>query len=87
VKKLQVDRLKKSLRKKAKQGFRGYPLATIAHYGPDGRKATKVVLSILASEGASPEPMKKWFSEEDVRNDEQILGEIKEFLSLMAPLQ
>lgn len=82
MKKLHVDRLKKSLRKKVKQGFRGYPLATIAHYGPDDRKATKVVVSIVAYEGASPEPMKKWFSEEDVRNDEQLLGEIREFLSI-----
>ncbi len=76
------ERIKKWLRKTAKKGFRGYPIATIAHYGPDNRKATKVVVSIVASEDASPEPMKKWFSEEDVRNDEQILAEIKEFISI-----
>ncbi len=76
-----IKKTSKSLQKKAKKGFRGYPIASIAHYGPDDKKATKVVVSIVAYEGVEPEPMKKWFSEEDVRNDENILREVKEFLS------
>jgi hypothetical protein len=34
------------LRKKAKRGFRGYPVATVAFYGPTADCATKVVASI-----------------------------------------
>lgn len=69
------------LRKKAKKGFRGYPVATIAYYGPDDARASKVVVGIVQSEGADAEPMQKWFSESgDVRNDEAILESIAAFL-------
>jgi hypothetical protein len=69
------------LRKKAKKGFRGYPLATIAYYGPDDTRASKVVVAVVPSEGADPEPMQKWFSESgDVRNDEATLESIAAFL-------
>ena len=34
------------LEKKARKGFRGYPVATIAYYGPDDRHATKAGESI-----------------------------------------
>ncbi|SEJ90916.1 hypothetical protein SAMN05192539_102313 [Paraburkholderia diazotrophica] len=30
------------LAKKARRGFCGYPVATVAFYGPDDRRATKV---------------------------------------------
>jgi hypothetical protein len=42
---LKSDRLKKAFSKNAKKGFRGYPVATIAFYGPNDKKATKVVAS------------------------------------------
>ena len=38
------DRVFKRLSKKAKRGMRGWPLATIAYYGPDASRATKVVV-------------------------------------------
>lgn len=79
---LTKDRVRKVLGKKAKKGFCGYPTATIAHYGPDDKTATKVVVTIVAHEGAEPEPMKKWFSDKDVRSDEKILNEIHKFLSV-----
>ncbi len=72
---LKLTRLK-SLRKKAKKGFRGYPMATIAFYGPTNQIATKVVVSIIAYEQAEPDPIRKWFSESDVRADAQILEEV-----------
>lgn len=81
LKTMPVKKTIKNLQKKAKKGFRGYPIASIAHYGPNDKKATKVVVSIVAYEDAESEPVRKWFSEEDVRNDENILQEIKEFLS------
>ena len=39
------------LRKKARRGFRGYPVATVAFYGPDDRHATKVAVGIVTAEG------------------------------------
>jgi hypothetical protein len=70
----------KWLRKKAGQGMRGYPVGTIAFYGPDNRRATKVAVSIIRQEGAEPE-LRRWLSETgDVRTDGTILAEIGAYL-------
>ena len=37
------------LRKFAKRGNQGYPVATLAFYGPDDKKASKAVLGIILS--------------------------------------
>ena len=67
--------------KRAKKGFRGYPVGTLAFYGPDDRRATKLVASIVEREGKEPSVMKKWLSEEeDVRNDIEIVEEAAGFL-------
>jgi hypothetical protein len=71
---------KKALIRRARTGEKGYPVATILFYGPDNRRASKVVCSILRYEGADAEPMKKWFSEEEARRSEEILGEILSFI-------
>ena len=34
------------LKKKARRGFRGYPVATVAYYGPDDQRASKVAVGI-----------------------------------------
>ena len=52
------------LRKFAERGFRGYPLATLAFYGPDDRKASKIVLGMIDSRGAEPH-LHKWIRETD----------------------
>ena len=51
---------KKLIRKKARKGFSGYPVATVAFYGPTNVVATKLVCGIIKYEGAEAEPMKKW---------------------------
>ena len=57
-----------ALAKKTKKGFRGYPVATVAFYGPDDRTANKVVAAIVEREGADPVVMEKWFSDStDIR--------------------
>ena len=71
------------LQRKAKQGFQGYPVATIAFYRPTADLATKVVVSVVRNEGQDPDPLERWFSEDtDVRNDfaigEKILAFLKE---------
>lgn len=70
-----TDRAKKALKKKAKKGFGGYPVATIAFYGPTDKKATKLVVGFIVHEGADAEPMRKWYSEEDLRRDHVVLEE------------
>lgn len=44
-------RCRKSLQKRMKRGFRGYPVATVAYYGPDDQYASKIVLGIVRGEG------------------------------------
>jgi len=39
------------LEKRAKQGFRGYPIATIAFYGATADFASKVVVAVYRTEG------------------------------------
>lgn len=66
----------KWLRKKAKQGVRAYPVGTIAFYGPDNRRATKLAASIIREPGSEPE-LRRWISEAgDVRTDEATLSEV-----------
>src|SRR6185437_5310438 len=70
----------KWLRKKARQGMRGYPVGTIAFYGPDNLRASKVAVSCIQAEGAEPE-LRRWFSEAgDIRADKAILAEIVVYL-------
>jgi len=70
----------KWLRKKAKQGMRGYPVGTLAFYGPDNQRASKVAVSVIRYEGAEPD-VRRWFSETgDVRTDPTILSEIALYL-------
>ena len=76
-------KFKSPLEKKAKAGFRGYPVATIAFYGADNKIATKVAVGIMMSESEKePAIMKKWFSDKDIRRDVKILNEIKEFITV-----
>jgi hypothetical protein len=66
-----------------RRGFRGYPIATIAFYGPDDRLATKVVVTVFLRENSDPDFLERWFSKGDidVRQDldigEQILASLK----------
>jgi hypothetical protein len=58
----------KRIQKKAKRGFRGYPVGTVAFYGPDNRFASKVTAAIVSGEGQEATALERWFSEtEDVR--------------------
>ncbi len=73
--------LRKRLAKRAKRGFRGYPAGTIACYGPDDRRATKLVVSIVEHDGAEPSEMRKWYAEDgDVRDTLEFMEEIVGFL-------
>jgi hypothetical protein len=70
----------KWLSKKSK-GFHGYPVGTIAFYGPDNARASKVAVGVLAGENSEPVAIQRWFSETgDVRYLREIGEEIADFL-------
>lgn len=66
---------------KARRGNRGDPVGTVAFYGPDDQRASKVVVGISPDRVAGITDMRKWFSEQDVREDVQTLQEILAFMS------
>jgi hypothetical protein len=75
------DRFLKRLRKKARKGMRGWPVATVAFYGPNLDRASKVVVGIVPAEDAEAKALHDWKSDRgDVRNDPDIAREILEFI-------
>jgi hypothetical protein len=56
-------------------------MATVAFYGPDDQRATKVAVGIVSAEGAEAHPLHRWFSEHaDARADVEIARQIGEFI-------
>lgn len=71
------------LHKKARRGFHGYPIASVAFYGPDDRRASKVAVGIVAREGAHGDPLERWFADDDetdLRHDPRVGAEIVAFI-------
>jgi hypothetical protein len=69
------------LTKRSNKGFRGYPVGTVAFYGPDDRHASKVAVGIALAEGAEVTELERWFSDTgDVRDDVGITSAIEAFL-------
>jgi hypothetical protein len=71
---------KKALSKKAKKGFKGYPVATVAFYGPNDKKATKLVVGIVRDEHVEADQIKKWYSDDDIRKESDVFEEILDFI-------
>ena len=72
-----LDRLKK----RANRGARGYPVASVAFYGPTDRVASKVVVGITMNEGADVEPLERWYSpDQDARRNPDVLKTVLQFL-------
>ena len=58
------------LEEEGRRGFRGYPAATIAFYGPDDTRASKVAVGILEAESSEPSALERWSDEVgDVRRN------------------
>ena len=56
-------------------------MGTVAFYGPDNRRATKVAVGIVPAPRSDPDQLRRWFAETgDLRSDEIILAEIATFL-------
>ena len=76
-----VKRAADVLRSRAQRGFHGYPIATIAHYGPDDKFASKAAVGIILEGDKEAAFLERWFAEEtDVRVDAKINQEIVEFI-------
>src|SRR5215472_17150083 len=76
-----IERARKRLSKRAKRGFRGYPIATVALYGPDDTRATKLAVGIVPAEYAEATDLRRWFSEgADIRNDAGLAEEVLAFI-------
>jgi hypothetical protein len=69
------------LKKRARRGFRGYPVATIAFYGPNDERASKAAVGIVSQAGGDPDILERWFAEDgDVRTDPTVAQAILEFI-------
>src|SRR3954469_6750957 len=75
------EQARKRLTKKAKKGFRGYPVATVAFYGPDDRRASKLAVGIVLAENQEAVELNRWFAEQgDVRADVRIAEEVLAYM-------
>jgi hypothetical protein len=69
------------LAKKSRKGFCGYPVATVAFYGPDDTHATKVSVGIVIYEGADADPVERWFCRTtDARTDPEVTEAVLRFI-------
>lgn len=70
---MKIKREPTTLQKKAKRGHHGYPVATVAYYGPDASRASKVAVGIIPAEDEPVGAMERWFSEtQDLRLDRSV---------------
>ncbi len=71
---------RKWLEKKAKGGMRGYPVGTVAFYGPDDRRASKVAASIVPGPESEPAELRRWIVESgDIRRNDAVYAELAVF--------
>ncbi len=74
------DLLHPTFRKHAKRRGKGFPVATIAFYGPDDARASKVAVGVVRTEGAEPE-MRRWSTAAgDIRRDPNVGDEVARLL-------
>ncbi len=79
---MKIKRTASKLQKKARRGYQGHPVATVAYYGPDMSRASKVAVGIFLHDGEPVSELRRWFSHSsDVRWDPAINQEIVEFIT------
>jgi hypothetical protein len=75
-----ISAARKTLEKLARKRSRGYPIATVAYYGPTDKFATKVAVGIV-DEQEKVIALERWSSTtQDVRQDEGICQQIVGFI-------
>jgi hypothetical protein len=76
-----LERARKRLSKKARRGFRGFPVATVAFYGSDDTRASKLTVGIVPAENAEVTDLRRWFAEViDIRDDTHVAEEVLDFI-------
>lgn len=71
---LKKRRNREWLRKRSQQGMRGYPIGTIAFYGPTDKLATKLAVGVISKADGEAEHLERWFSDRpDIREDVEVL--------------
>lgn len=68
---LKQKRMRAHYEKLRRIGNRGFPIVTIAYYGPTDQVASKVVVALLPAEGEDIGEMERWIAKggEDLRTD------------------
>lgn len=70
----------KWLGKKSRAGIRGFPVGTVAFYGPDNKTASKVAAGIVLTEDSGADTMERWHTDAtDARTDTAILDQVVSF--------
>lgn len=73
--------LKSVLRSRSRKGFRGYPVATVAFYGPDATRASKVAVGIVREENSGVVALERWLSPEvDIRMSTSVGEAVLDFI-------
>jgi len=76
-----LERSRKRLSRKARRGFRGFPVATVAFYGPDDTRASKLTVGIVPAENAEVTDLRRRFAEViDIRDDTHVAEEVLDFI-------
>src|SRR3954465_8660483 len=80
------EQARKRLTKRAKKGFRGFPVATVAFYGPDNHRASKLTVGIVLAENEEAVELKRWFAEPgEVREDARVAEEVLAYMDGFGP--
>jgi hypothetical protein len=75
-----AETLLQRIEDKALRGHRGDPVGTIAFYGPDSRRANKLVVGFSPDPDAGITETQAWTCDGDVREDAAILSAVLSFL-------
>ena len=67
--------------KEPREDIEATPFATVALYGSNDRRATKLTVGIVPAEDAEATELRRWFSEAaDIRNDASVAEEVLAFI-------
>ena len=78
---LKKRRNREWMEKRVKRAARGYPIGTIAFYGPTNQVASKVAVGVILKEDEGAQHIQRWFSDNgDIRKDVEIQDRAIRFL-------
>ena len=68
-------RARERVRKKTKLGFRGFPIVSIAFYGPNNKTASKVVVACVENDTNGVKRLERWSSSDgsDLRDTDDTM--------------